>query len=291
MTVANLLIALTIKIGIDPNLFEKGGLLLTWHGVFTAVGIACGVWLAVTLGKRFNYTEDDGYSVALFGVIGGIVGARALYVMENWKSLDMPWEVFRLNEGGISIWGAVLGGIVGGLAYGLWRRLVPWRGLDIGAMGLILGMAIGRIGDIINGEHIAKASHLPWAVEYTHINSPSWQLGPEHPAVAYEMIGDLLILGIMALMVFRLRLKAGYAFASMLILYSLMRFGVSELRIDSTFVVKDWITVPQLVSIIGLVLGLTVAAAVRLRPASWPEQPAPPPVGVPTGAAAKARRS
>ncbi len=287
----SLLTALTIKIGMDPNLFEKGGLLITWHGVFTAVGIAAGVWVAVTLGKRFNYSEDDGYSVALFGVIGGIIGARALYVMERWTDLDLPWQIFKLNEGGISIWGAVLGGIAGGLAYGLIRRLVPWRGLDVGGMGLILGMAIGRIGDIINGEHIAKSSSLPWAVRYTHINSLSWQLPPQHPAVAYEMIGDLLILGIMALMVFRFRLKAGYAFASLLILYSLMRFGVSYLRVDSTFVFKDWITTPQLVSIIGLVLGLAVAALVRLRPASWPGQPAPQAATLASGAAARARRA
>jgi prolipoprotein diacylglyceryltransferase len=76
-------------------------------------------------------------------------------------------------------------------------------------------------------------------------------------------------------MVLRFRLKAGYAFASLLVLYSLMRFGVSYLRVDSAFVIKDWITVPQFVSILGLGLGLLMLPVVRLRPASWPEQPEP----------------
>jgi phosphatidylglycerol:prolipoprotein diacylglycerol transferase len=274
---------LTIDIGLNPNLLRVGGLLITWHGVITAVAIVVGVSVAVSLGKRFNYGEDDGYSIALAGVLGGIVGARALYVMENWKSLDMPWEMFRITEGGISIWGAIIGGIGCGLAYGLWRRIVPWRGLDIGAIGLILGMALGRIACLVTGDTFAKSSHLPWAVEYTNINSPGWGYGPQHPAVAYEMIGDLLILIIIALMVLRFRLKAGYAFASLLVLYSVMRFGVSYLRVDSAFVIKDWITVPQFVSILGLGLGLLMIVVVRLRPASWPEQPEPTPPSVPAG--------
>jgi phosphatidylglycerol:prolipoprotein diacylglycerol transferase len=274
---------LTISIGLDPNLFRIGGLQITWHGVITAIAIVAGVSLAVNLGKRFNYGEDDGYSIALAGVAGGIIGARALYVMENWKSLDMPWEMFRITEGGISIWGAIIGGIGCGLAYGLWRRLVPWRGLDVGAIGLILGMAVGRIACLVTGDTFAKSSHLPWAVEYTNINSPGWGYGPQHPAVAYEMIGDLLILAIIAIMVLRFRLKAGYAFASLLVLYSVMRFGVSYLRVDSAFVIKDWITVPQFVSILGLGLGLLMLVVVRLRPASWPEQPEPTPISIPTG--------
>jgi phosphatidylglycerol:prolipoprotein diacylglycerol transferase len=187
--------------------------------------------------------------------------------------MDMPWEMFRITEGGISIWGAIIGGVGCGLAYGLWRRLVPWRGLDVGGMGLIFGMAVGRIACLVTGDTFAKSSHLPWAVEYTNVHSPGWGYGPEHPAVAYEMIGDLLILGIMALMVLRFRLKAGYAFGSLLVLYSVMRFGVSYLRVDSAFVIKDWITVPQFVSMLGLGLGLLMMIVVRLRPPSWPEQP------------------
>jgi len=84
-------------------------------------------------------------------------------------------------------------------------------------------------------------------------------------------------------MVLRFRLKAGYAFASLLVLYSLMRFGVSYLRVDSAFVIKDWITVPQFVSILGLGLGLLMTVVVRVRPASWPEQPDPVLPAIPAG--------
>ena len=76
------------------------------------------------------------------------------------------------------------------------------RAADIAVMGGILGMAVGRIGDVINGEHFANDTDLPWGVVYTHPNSPSFirfngQPHAQHPAVAYEMIGDLVIFGIL----------------------------------------------------------------------------------------------
>jgi prolipoprotein diacylglyceryltransferase len=84
-------------------------------------------------------------------------------------------------------------------------------------------------------------------------------------------------------MVPRFRLKAGYAFASLLVLHSLMRFGASYLRVDSAFVINDWATVPQFVSILGLGLGLLMTVVVRVRPASWPEQPVPVLPAIPAG--------
>ena len=73
----NSLALLTIEIGLDPEIQDFGGLLLTWHGVFTAVGIAAGVWLAVILGRRRGFLEDDIYSAALIAIPFGIIGARS----------------------------------------------------------------------------------------------------------------------------------------------------------------------------------------------------------------------
>ncbi|HXF50063.1 MAG TPA: prolipoprotein diacylglyceryl transferase family protein, partial [Dehalococcoidia bacterium] len=101
---------LTITIGIDPEIAKFGGLLLTWHGVFTAVGIAAGVYFAVLAARKVNYLNDDeAYTIALIGVPSAIIGARALYVMERWDeefAHDL-WSIFAVNEGGISIYGAV----------------------------------------------------------------------------------------------------------------------------------------------------------------------------------------
>jgi len=221
-----------IKIGIDPEIAHLGGLLLTWHGVFTAIGIALGVWVAVKIAARAGFIEDVSYTVALVGVPAGIIGARALFVAENHSLFaGRLLDVFRINEGGISIYGALIGGVLGGLAYGVWQRLPIRAGLDAAAFGLILGQGIGRIGDIINGEHFAKTTDLPWAAVYTHANSPSFGLDPQHPAVAYEFLGDLLIFGLLFLF-WRFYKRDGLVFFSYAFLYSVMRMGTSALRLD-----------------------------------------------------------
>jgi prolipoprotein diacylglyceryl transferase len=274
---------LSITIGWDPNIATFGELQLTWHGVFTAVGIAAGVYLGAYLGRRQGFTEDDAYSIALVGVPAGIIGARAMYVLENEELFRGQWlDVLKVNEGGISIYGAIIGGVLGALLYGWIRRLPLLRGLDVAAFGLLLGMGIGRIGDLINGEHVAKATDLPWGVVYTHPDSPSWRFygatGPNadrqasHPATTYEMMGDLLIIGVMWWIFSRIwRTQPGITFFTGLVLYSAMRFGVSYLRIDSEFVYKDWLTFPQVVSMCTFAIGVVGLAWTVLRG----EQPEP----------------
>ena len=256
---------LTIEIGIDPEIRELGGLLLTWHGVFTALGIAAGVFVAIVAARRLGFIDDDVYSVALIAIPAGIIGARALFVAERWgaEGLDQVADIFRINEGGISVYGAVLGGIVGGVVYGWFRKFPIRRGLDVAAFGALMGMAVGRIGDLINGEHFAEASSLPWAVRYTNLGSPSTVAHPQcglspfqidlsalcaqHPAVIYEMIGDLLILGLLFL-VLRTVHRDGIIFFGFLFLYSLMRLGISELRLDSREVIAG-LTTPQVIAL------------------------------------------
>lgn len=240
---------LTVKIGIDPEIGDFGPLLLTWHGVFVAIGIAAGVYVAVTIGRRKGFTEDDAYTAALIGVPAGIIGARVLFLVENWGDVvNDPIDPFRINEGGISIYGAVIGGVLGGWLYGVWRGLPIGKGLDAAAFGLILGMGIGRIGDVINGEHFADFSDLPWAVQYTHENSPSFGLPPQHPAVGYELLGDLLIFGSLFLLA-RLYRKDGLLFFSYLGAYSLMRFGLNFLREDSKLIAGGDLNVMQMVAL------------------------------------------
>src|SRR3990172_8606364 len=199
-------VLLAIKIGIDPVIADVAGVEITWHGLFTALGVVAGVAVAAYLARRAGYPEDTVYNVALSLVIGGIIGARGLYVIENWSlSDDDIGEIFAINTGGISIYGALIGGTVGAWLYAFIRRIpnIP-KGADIAAMGGIVGMAVGRIGDVINGEHFSSSSDLPWAVTYTHPDTPTFiRAGqglleqPQHPAVAYELIGDLVWFGIL----------------------------------------------------------------------------------------------
>jgi len=284
---ASVLALLTINIGIDPEIQEFGGLLLTWHGVFTAVGIAAGVYMAVLMGRRLGFIDDDVYSAALVGIPCGIVGARALFVVERWgdRGLEDVIDIFRINEGGISIYGALIGGVLGGLAYGLWKRLPIGAGLDAAAFGAILGQGIGRIGDVINGEHFAKTTDLPWAVVYTHANSPSFARDPQHPAAAYELIGDVLIF-LVLFGLWRVFKRDGLIFFTFAFLYSLMRLGVSSLRLDAG--VWGELRMAQIVALFLLAISVVgFAYCLRRRPEVTP---AAVPAATPAPGGQQARR-
>jgi phosphatidylglycerol:prolipoprotein diacylglycerol transferase len=239
MQALNALVPMVIKIGIDPEIFQIAGLEITWHGLFTALGVVVGVLMAAFLARRAGLDEDTIYNMALFLVIGGIIGARALYVLEHLGDFnDDPAEVFAIQTGGISIYGALIGGSLGAAAYAAWRRLPRWGMMaDVAAIGAILGMAVGRIGCLINGDIFGRSTDWAIGVVYTHSDSPAYPIysaaSPElaqHPVTAYEIVGDLLIFVLLLFVLRRLVKRDGMIFFAWAFLYAAMRFGISFLR-------------------------------------------------------------
>ncbi|MFB3052525.1 MAG: prolipoprotein diacylglyceryl transferase [Dehalococcoidia bacterium] len=271
-------ILLTIKIGLDPTLFELVGVEVTWHGLFTALAVVAGVAAGAVLGRRAGFLEDSIYNVALAMVIGGIIGARGLYVLENWSLFeDDLGDIFAINTGGISIYGALIGGAIGAWGYAYITKLpnIP-KAADIAAIGGILGMATGRIGDVINGEHFAESTSLPWGVQYTGSGSPSFlqeQAGllvqPQHPAVAYELLGDMAIFAVL-LLIYTRGTRSGVTFFSWIVLYGALRLGVSFLRLDD--IVLLGLRTAQLISIASMALALP-AIIYLLRTPPQEEEP------------------
>lgn len=274
---------LAIELPFDPNITEIGGFLLTWHGLFTAIGILVGVRLSLWIAGQIGFDVDDAYTLALIGIPSGIIGARLLFVAEHWDFYsENIADILALTEGGISIWGAVLGGVAGPLAFALWRGWDVWKGLDAAGPGLMAGMGIGRIGDLINGEHLSRATDLPWGVIYTHPDSPAFAhsliTGAHHPATTYEMIADFAIVAATVYLVLGpFRRWAGLSFFFFLITYSVMRFFVSMLRLDSADTFFLGVTVPQLVSLAVIAVALPPVAVILKRgPRQDPVEPVPP---------------
>lgn len=247
----------TITIGINPILTSFGGLVLSWHGLFTFIAVAVSVFLVHRWGTREGMGGDPILSVAVWCIIGGIIGARLLHIIDFWGDVYQhdPIRLIYVWQGGIAVIGAILGGFAGGASYitirnsdrflAFWGRFFRWAGephraplpgighlADVAAPALLISMAIGRIGDIINGEHFAKATDLPWGVFYTHPNSPGVVRAVSHPAVAYEMIMDLLVLAIIWPLRHRLRPR-GMVFVLYGALYSVGRFFLSFLRVET----------------------------------------------------------
>ena len=244
----------SISIGINPNLFDFANFTLSWHGVMTFVAVATAVWLVARSGAKEGMNVDSIYSVAVWAILGGVIGARVLHVIDFWDEVyrDDFISVFSVWSGGIAIYGAIIGGFIGGALYimirnsewflSMWRTVFPFMGeahranlpgigrlADITVPGLLIAQAIGRIGDVINGEHFSKVSNLPWAVIYTHANSPGICRPPTHPAVGYESLFDLVLLA--AIWPLRDRLRPhGMFFTLYLATYSIGRFFLSFMR-------------------------------------------------------------
>ena len=191
---------LAIQIPWDPNLFELGGFRFTWHSLWAVIGLIAGVYVARRLGRLTTIDDDRVTTLALWAIAGGVVMARFLYVIDNLDHFSGNiGRVFALNDGGITVWGAPIGGAIAVSLAAWWMRLSVPTAIDIGSPGLILGMAIGRVGDLINGEHLATATDLPWAVYYTHAATLG-QGHPVHPATTYELLGDLVIFGVLLIL-------------------------------------------------------------------------------------------
>ncbi len=259
-----LLPLLVIEIHIDPNIGTFGPFTLTWHGVFSALGIIAGVTLSVWLAKRDGIPSEVGQEVALVAVPCAVLGARLFYVFEHFGDFrDEPWTIItELNEGGITLYGGLIGGVLGGVIYGLIRKWPVAIGLDAAAPGMILGQGIGRIGDLINGEHLATESNLPWAVRYTHPDTLG-ELGKAvHPtAGGYELVGDFLILFFLLFVARRFIKQPGWVFCTYAVLYSAMRFVLSYFRVDEQTVplFGNDVPVPQVTAVV--VIGVAVMLA------------------------------
>jgi phosphatidylglycerol---prolipoprotein diacylglyceryl transferase len=230
---------LTIVINIDPNLFQIGPLLITWHGVFSVLGILAAARLGLWLLAKDNVDVSRGADGVTWMVLLGLVGARALYVWENFKHFSgQLLHIFYITEGGISQWGGLFGAILGAYVWARRARFSFWKVIDAGGPAAMIGLAVGRIGDVINGEHHGTPTNQPWGVDYVNASTLGQPGEVVHPEVAYEMV---LTLGVLALLLpFHQRLKAklpdGVAGLVYLGLYGLGRFWLSYFRTDPAIV-------------------------------------------------------
>ena len=268
-----------ISIPFNPNIIDFGPFLLSWHGFLTFVAVATAVVLTVRWGRREGLDGDAILSVAVWGIIGGIIGARVLHVIDFWSFYAAnPLTILQVWLGGIAIYGAILGGFVSASSYilirnsnwflNLWGKYfrfagepekapLPQIGLlaDITAPALLIAMAIGRIGDIINGEHWAKFTDLPWGVVYTHLDSPGATRAASHPAVAYELLFDLVVLAIIWPLRNRLR-PHGMVFVLYGALYSVGRFFLSFLRVEVNTYFGGALNEAQIVALVVMVIAI-----------------------------------
>jgi len=221
---------------ITEPLFSVGDFHVQAWGLMVSIGFLAALMLIANESLKRNLKKEDIYSIALAILLGGIIGGRIGWIITESSGLSFL-DYFKIWNGGLIWYGGFVGGFILAIAYMIYRKLDILKHLDAVAIGLPLGMAIGRVGCYLIGDHLGKGTVMPWAIlHYGQLT---------HPVILYEII---LLLGIFTL-IWKLKdqkLKSGMLFATYLLTYSIGRFLIDFARADPTYY---GLTIAQYVSI------------------------------------------
>jgi phosphatidylglycerol---prolipoprotein diacylglyceryl transferase len=153
-----------VTVNIDPVLVHLGPIAVSWYGPAIAAAIFVAFHLTVSEARRRGIDTDPLADLVIWVVIGGLVGGRLLHVIDRLSSyVADPMQVLMIQNGGLAIEGAILGGTLAGIIGARRLGLPVFRLSDAVAQGLILGQAIGRLGCLVNGDALGPATGGTWA--------------------------------------------------------------------------------------------------------------------------------
>ncbi len=236
--------------------------------------------IAARRAKREQIDPEIVYDMAFFVFVGGLIGARLFYVVQYWGvKVRTFWEIFEIWNGGIVLYGSILGGTAAFFLYRMRRNFPLLPMLDVIAPALAFGIAIGRIGCFLNGCCYGDVCSLPWAVEFPK-NSPPWDSEvsrnlippsaesslPLHPTQLYSTI-DGLILMTLLLAYFPIRKRDGQVMGLLMLTYPISRFLIEQLRNDEGIFFAG-MTISQVISLGIFASGLVFWLYLLTRPAS-----------------------
>jgi phosphatidylglycerol:prolipoprotein diacylglycerol transferase len=249
-----------LTINIDPVLVHIGHFMIRWYSLIVTASLGLGVFVASREAKRKGLADEDFFDGVVWVVIAGLIGARLFHVIDHWPDefAANPVRVLYIWEGGLAIWGAVVGGLA---ALALFARVRGLRlGLlaDIAAPGLVLGQAVGRTACIITGDAMGKPTTGPFGIAYANPGAMVPQLGVYYtPMPVYEIAAGLTIFAL----IWRLRKRDwpdGLLFLVYLSLYSIERFFLAFT--SSYQIVAFGLTQSQIIALIALAVALPAIA-------------------------------
>ncbi len=265
---------LGIELNINPVLATIGSLTIRWYGLIFAAAFAVAVGYTLWRAKDFGLNSDRMLDVILGAFIAGMVGARLYYVVFAWDMYkDNPISALYIWEGGIAIYGGVIGAFLVGAFLCKLRgvKLLPM--FDLGATALLLAQAIGRWGNFFNMEAFGGNTDLPWGMtSNTIVRYLTQQMdalaaqgigiipsAPVHPTFLYESLWNLLGFALLAFVLTPRRRFDGQLFLTYLIWYGAGRFLIEGLRTDS--LMAGSVRASQVVAVVCV----AVAAYMMLR--------------------------
>ncbi|KRL02913.1 prolipoprotein diacylglyceryl transferase [Liquorilactobacillus capillatus] len=249
---------------LNPIAFTLGPIEVHWYGIIIASAVVLAVYLSVKEGRKRGIIDDDIYDMLLWALPFSIISARLYYVIFQWSYYaDHLNEVYRVWDGGIAIYGALIGALITVIVFCRKRKIPVFLMLDVIAPTVILAQGIGRWGNFMNQEAYGAVTsleflqklHLPIFI----IQQMNIQGAYRQPTFLYESLWN--IAGFIILFCLRGRknlFKRGDVFLSYVTWYSLGRFFIEQMRTDSLMLgalrVSQWLSLVLFVGAIAMCL-------------------------------------
>ncbi len=234
-----------------PVLWETPYFAIHSYGFMLAVGILVCAFLLYKKSPRWGYNPELILEIVIILGLAGVLGARLLFIVLNWSYYSGNWaEIFSLQGGGLSFYGAIILGIGGALLWSRWRKLSFLKVTDFLAPYLLLGYAFGRIGCFLNGCCYGKETDVFWAMPAAFIDN-----APRHPVQLYASVGVLLLF-FLALYLRKYSYFDGFQLLAVIMLYGFLRFGTEFFRAGEAV----WMNL-TLAQVVSLLVGVTILAA------------------------------
>lgn len=253
---------------INPVLWDLGWITIYWYGIFLFIGTILGAWWLIKQTKN-TALEIHILNLIPLVVLSGIVGARLVFVILKWSDFSSNLvSIFNLQNGGMSIHGALIFGAGAILIYAKLQKLAVLRIFDIFVPAVLIGQIIGRFGNFFNQEAFGPPTDLPWKMFVKESLRPM-EFGNAdffHPTFIYSVIGLSIILMIIIFLK-RYQLKPGVILWTYIVTYSLLRIFTEFFRIDSDYwgslTIAQWASL--LIVSISLVTGLILKYKMRYK--------------------------
>ena len=250
---------LNIHINLNPIAFEIGSIKVHWYGIILAMGFLLSYLYVLKYSKKFKIPRDDISNLSIIASVCAIICARLYYVIfyPGDFYIKNPSKIFMISEGGIAIYGAIIGGIISILVFAKIKNLNPWSLLDIISLGVLIGQCIGRWGNFVNQEAFGEPTTLPWAMmsEKTFFKTV-------HPCFLYESLGCLAIFLFLHFYILNFKnIKAGNVFLLYMICYGILRSLIESLRTDSLIIPLTNLRISQVLGILISIVSLSIIFA------------------------------
>ena len=251
---------------------------IRWYGLLIAIGFLLAVVYAYRRANEFRLSKDAMTDVVLVCTLFAFVGARLYYVIfseDRAAYFNDPLSILRVWEGGLAIYGGVIGAFVTALWMCPLKKVDTMRMFDLAAPGFLIGQAIGRWGNFFNQEAFGGNTTLPWGMTGSIIGSPYANATgydptqPVHPTFLYESLWCLLGLALLHIVSKKAYRFRGQLFSLYIMWYGTGRFFIEQLRTDSLYI--GTMPVSCLVAAVSVVGGLVLYFVLKNRDARSPK--------------------